>query len=117
MSVNDQEFMFLLQQTKEFLVLQNIALKRQLQQYALSERVPANPLELFPVEVGQYIVVDGHGKVKLRTDEDRYELKDVETIASALSIKGGYCSVIFVLCGFEELVSEWQNGGRVIRAA
>lgn len=111
MSVTDQEFSFLCNAPREVLLESLLRVWADYQE--LKNTVSVELLEL--PDCGEYIVKDGSGAVRMRVFENDYDLKDVETIASALSSKGAYCSVVFSLCEIEELISEWQNGKKVVR--
>lgn len=110
MNISPREFLLLYASPREVLIDIIVRLSDDL------ERLKT-PLELPIVDVcGFYVVTIASGVERFRGSENDFLLKDAETIAAVLSSRGGYCSITFELCGVSELVSEWSNGGRVVRA-
>lgn len=64
--------------------------------------------------VGRYVVKDADGIVRASQPKDRVRLSQVEGMAILLSLEG-YVAIQFHFNGAIELLSEWNNGRRIVR--
>jgi hypothetical protein len=113
MSVSDNDFLFLCDAPKEVLVETVLRLWEELERMKNPVELPNLPEE---PEVGQYVVKDSAGIVRMCGDEDKFNLSQVEALAILLSLDE-YVSIHFYFCGSADLLSEWINGKKVVRNA
>jgi hypothetical protein len=115
MSVSDNDFLFLCDAPKEVLVGSVLRLWEELERMKSPITVESPNLPEEP-EVGQYVVKDSAGIVRMCGDEDKFNLSQVEALAILLSLDE-YISIQFYFCGSADLLSEWSNGRKVVRNA
>jgi hypothetical protein len=113
MSVSDNDFLLLCEAPREVLIETILRLWDELERTKPPVELPILPEE--PC-VGQYVVRDADGVVRMCGDEDKFNLSQVEAFAILLSLDG-YATIQFYFCDAVDLLSEWSKGRKVVRNA